>query len=194
MDTERLIFSIGKRHRIPDLWFYFVLAEILPVSFAFSLFLLALALGKKETGAPVASAHSSAFRTKSSARPSARTTIYPLFLEVLPAIIVAIYQYCLGYLYHSSSQSALIPIVLLLRALLFSTLYLDSQRGLLAQMPGMLEVYIAISIVVVWKSFQPLHAIHLVPETTTVAALRTLDCDHVVLAFGVFVWRYGIWT
>lgn len=176
---------------MPKLWFYFVLAEILPISFAFSLLLLAIALGKKEPGAPRYPVRSSAFRTKSSAQSRTRTSIHPLFLEILPALIVAAYQYCLGYLYPSLRQAALIPIVLFLRALLFSTLYLHSQRGLLAEMPAMLEAYIVISILAVWKSFLHLQSFHLLPQTTTEAALRTLDCDHLVLAVVAFAGRYG---
>jgi hypothetical protein len=109
----------GRLRQIPQLWTFFALSQILPVSFAQNLFYIALLLTSPES-----EANDSTDSSSSSSKLSQRILHFSKTHSILSA---AAYCLCLALAQLYASTPALIPIVLLARLCLIFPLLIPAQ-------------------------------------------------------------------
>jgi hypothetical protein len=113
----------GRQRQIPQLWTFFALSQILPISFAQNLFYIALLLTSPEETAQGAAATDSSKTTN----PTTTTQRILHFSKTHSILSAAAYCLCLALAQLYASTPALIPIILLARLSLLFPLLIPAQ-------------------------------------------------------------------
>lgn len=177
----------GRRRGVRKLWYFFILAEILPISFAFSLFLLALELNDVAKG--TASMAMDGLRT--TGVPSSETTKNPTLMGwIMPLASVFTYNYLVGMLHLVADKIALIPTVLLLRAILVTPLFFPPNNQLAKHVPALFITLSQLQGMAVWPMVQDSPCLRsILAESSDSAALCALNCDFILMTLVGLVGR-----
>lgn len=169
----------GRRRGVHKLWYFFVLAEILPISFAFSLFLLALELKAVAQRTASTSTHGLGTTSVPSSEINQRST---LTAWIMPLASVFAYNYLVGLLHLVADKPALIPIVLLLRVILIAPLFFPPNGELAKHVPALFITLSQLQGMAVWPMVQDSPCLQsILAESSGSAALCALNCDFILM-------------